>query len=119
MKILREGRKIYYGAPEEIGRARAEMMNALGRSLMEMLADLPEGRDARVSYMEVRNHKSETNPLATLYEIQLAVQEMPGRPENDEEPPVIGQIDAARRLYSKEPLGERIGGAVKLVLGRL
>lgn len=48
MKILQEERDIYYSAPEEIAWARADMMNALGRRLMEMLADLPEGKDARV-----------------------------------------------------------------------
>lgn len=35
MKILCEERKIYFCAPEEIGCARAEMMDALGRRLME------------------------------------------------------------------------------------
>lgn len=86
MKILCEERKIYYCAPEEIGCARAEMMNALGRRLVEMLADLPEGKDARVSYMEVRNREWEGNPLAMQYKIQLAVQEIPGRPEVEVEP---------------------------------
>ena len=78
MKILCEERKIYYCAPEEIGCARAEMMNALGRRLVEMLADLPEGKDARVSYMEGISH--------TWEEIRLTVQEIPGRPEVEVEP---------------------------------
>lgn len=86
MKILCEERKIYYCAPEEIGCARAEMMNALGRRLVEMLADLPEGKEARVSYMEARSHTWEENPLEMYYKIQLTVQEIPGRPENEVEP---------------------------------
>lgn len=86
MKILCEERKIYYCAPEEIGCARAEMMNALGRRLVEMLADLPKGKEVRVSYMEARNHTWEENPLEMYYKIQLTVQEIPGRPENEVEP---------------------------------
>lgn len=86
MKILCEERKIYYSAPEEIGCARAEMMNALGRSLMEMLADLPNGKEARVSYMEGISHTWEESPLEMDYKIQLTVQEIPGRPEVEVEP---------------------------------
>lgn len=81
MKILQESRDIYYSAPEEIALARADMMNALGRRLMEMLADLPEGKDARVSYMEVRNHTWEGNPLMWHYKMQLAVQDIPDEGE--------------------------------------
>lgn len=86
MKILREERKIYYCAPEEIGCARAEMMNALGRRLVEMLADLPEGKDACVSYMEGISHTWEESPLEMNYKIRLTVQEIPGRPEVEAEP---------------------------------
>ena len=86
MKILCEERKIYYCAPEEIGYARAEMMNALGRRLMEMLADLPKGKEACVR---------EENPLEMNYKIQLTVQEIPGRPENEVEPTVIKENDVA------------------------
>lgn len=81
MKILQEERDIYYSAPEEIALARADMMNALGRRLMEMLADLPEGKDARVSYMEVRNHTWKGNPLVWHYKMQLAVQDIPDEGE--------------------------------------
>lgn len=88
MKILQEERKIYYCAPEEIGCARAEMMNALGRRLMEMLADLPKGKEARVSYMEARNHTWEESPLEMNYKIQLTVQEIPGQPEVEVEPDI-------------------------------
>lgn len=95
MKILCEERKIYYCAPEEIGCARAEMMNALGRRLMEMLADLPKGKEARVSYMEGISHTWEENPLEMCYKIQLTVQEIPGRPENEVEPTVIKENDVA------------------------
>lgn len=86
MKILQEERDIYYSAPEKIAWARADMMNALGRRLMEMLADLPEGKDARVSYMEVRNRTWGGNPLVWHYKMQLAVQDIPGRPEVEVEP---------------------------------
>lgn len=86
MKILQEERKIYYCAPEEIGCARAEMMNALGRRLVEMLADLPEGKEARVSYMEGISHTWEENPLEMNYKIRLTVQEIPGWPEKEVEP---------------------------------
>lgn len=81
MKILQEERDIYYSAPEEIACARADMMNALGRRLMEMLADLPEGKDVRVSYMEVRNRGFEGNPLTWHYKMRLAVQEIPDEGE--------------------------------------
>ena len=103
MKILQEERDIYYSAPEEIAWARADVMNALGRRLMEMLADLPEGKDARVSYMEVRNH----------------TWDIPGRPEVEAEPGAIKGNDVAGRLYRKEPWGEGFSGAVKLVLGEV
>lgn len=86
MKILQEERDIYYSASEEIAWARADMMNALGRRLMEMLADLPEGKDVRVSYMEVRSHTWEESPLEMNYKIRLTVQEIPVRPENEVEP---------------------------------
>lgn len=78
-----EERDIYYSAPEEIAWARADMMNALGRRLMEMLADLPEGKDVRVSYMEVRNREWEGNPLTWRYKMRLAVQEIPDEGEPD------------------------------------
>lgn len=81
MKILQEERDIYYSASEEIAWARADMMNALGRRLMEMLADLPEGKDVRVSYMEVRNREFEGNPLTWHYKMRLAVQEIPDEGE--------------------------------------
>lgn len=95
MKILQEERKIYYCAPEEIGCARAEMMNALGRRLVEMLADLPEGKDARVSYMEGISHTWEESPLEMNYKIRLTVQEIPVRPEFEAEPTVIKENDVA------------------------
>ena len=119
MKILQEERDIYYSAPEQIAWARADESNALGRRLMEMLADLPEGKDARVSYMEVRNHTWEENPLAWHYKMQLAVQDIPGRPEVEAEPGAIKGNDVAGRLYRKEPWGEGFSGAVKLVLGEV
>ena len=84
-----------------------------------MLADLPEGKDARVSYMEVRNHTWEENPLAWHYKMQLAVQDIPGRPEVEAEPGAIKGNDVAGRLYRKEPWGEGFSGAVKLVLGEV
>lgn len=119
MKILQEERDIYYSAPEEIAWARADMMNALGRRLMEMLADLPEGKDARVSYMEVRNHTWEGNPLVMQYKIKLAVQDIPGWPEAEAEPTAIKENDVAGRLNSKELWGEGFSGAVRQVLGEL
>lgn len=119
MKILQEERKIYFCAPEEIGCARAEMMNALGIRLVEMLADLPEGKEARVSYMEARNHTWEENPLEMYYKIQLTVQEIPGRPEFEAEPTVIKGNDVAGGLNSKEPWGEGFSGMVRQVLGKL
>lgn len=88
MKILQEERKIYYCATEEIGCARAEMMDALGRRLVEMLADLPKGKEARVSYMEGISHTWEESPLEMNYKIRLTVQEIPGRPENEAEPDI-------------------------------
>lgn len=108
MKILCEERKIYYCAPEEIGCARAEMMDALGRRLMEMLADLPEGKDALVSYMEVRNREWEGNPLAMQYKIQLAVQEIPGRPENEVEPDGHQGKQRGRKAEQQGAVGRRV-----------
>lgn len=83
MKILQEERKICYGTPIIMDYARADMMDALGKRLMEMLSDLPKGKDASVSYIEARSITREEGIPMMHYKIQLAVQEIPGRPENE------------------------------------
>jgi len=97
MRILQEERKICYGSPIVMDYAREEMMDALGKRLMEMLSDLPKGKDARVSYT------GEESILMGHYKIQLTVQEIPGRPENEVEPTVIKGNDVAGGMNSKEP----------------
>ena len=86
MKILQEERKICYGTPIIMDYARADMMAALGKRLMEMLSDLPKGKDASVSYMEARSLTRKEGIPMVHYKIQLAVQEIPGRPENEVDP---------------------------------
>lgn len=103
MRILQEERKICYGTPIVMDYAREEMMDALGKRLMEVLSDLPKGKDARVSYMEARSYTGEESILMGHYKIQLAVQEIPGRPEVEVEPTVIKGNDVAGGMNSKEP----------------
>ena len=86
MRILQEERKVCYGTPIVMDYARAEMMDALGKRLMEMLSNLPKGKDACVSYMESRSYTGADSLLVVHYKIQLAVQEIPGRPENEVDP---------------------------------
>lgn len=86
MRILQEERKICYGTPIVMDYARADMMDALGKKLMEMLSDLPKGKDARVSYMEARSLTRKEGIPMVHYKIQLAVQEIPERPENEVDP---------------------------------
>ena len=83
--------------------ARADMMDALGKRLMEMLSNLPKGKDACVSYMEARSLTRKEGIPMVHYKIQLAVQEIPGRPENEVEPTVIKGNDVAVGMNSKEP----------------
>lgn len=103
MRILQEERKICYGTPIVMDYAREEMMDALGKRLMKVLSDLPKGKDARVSYMEARSVTRKEGIPMVHYKIQLAVQEIPGRPENEVEPTVIKGNDVAVGMNSKEP----------------
>lgn len=103
MRILQEERKICYGTPIIMDYARADMMDALGKRLMEMLSNLPKGKDACVSYMEARSLTRKEGIPMVHYKIQLAVQEIPGRPENEVEPTVIKGNDVAVGMNSKEP----------------
>lgn len=93
-------------------------MDELGGKLLEKMREKPFGTRWVVS-MGMDIHEDPQNPLAQERLLWLDVDEVHTLEIDRVAMPPMTDTEIATMKYNKEPLGKRIAGAAKLILGRL
>ena len=108
----------YADDPDRIKVVENCAMDELGGKLLEKMQEKPFGTRWVVS-MGVDMHEDPQNPLAQERMAWLTVDEVRVLETEHVAMPPMTDTEIATMKYNKEPLGKRITGAVKLILGRL